>query len=131
MSNGSPNPPPFNVTVICQGGTTTPNPPKLPVPWSGTGKQITINWNAQGGAQFPSSGAFSWKSGSATPGSLPTRISNTQLQLVYTAPASTVTYSYNIKLNNCNQADPDIENETPPGDEDDDDQGKKRHGSQQ
>lgn len=122
MSNG--NPPPFNVTVVCQGGTTSPNPPVLPVPWVGTGKQITINWMAQGGATFSSSSAFSWKSGSPNPGKLPTRISDTQLQLVYSAPPSAVTYKYNIKLHNCAQADPDIDNEAPPGDEDDDNQGK-------
>jgi hypothetical protein len=117
MSNGSP--PPFTVQVNCVNGATSANPPVLPVPWAGSGKQVTINWNAIGGNTFPTSGYFSWKSGSSTPGSNPTRVSNTQLQLTYTAPSNPVTYQYNIKLNNCTQQDPDIDNQRPPGDEGD------------
>lgn len=121
-----PNPPAFNVTVTCVRGTTSANPPVLPVPWAGAGAQITINWNAQGGSTFPSSGFFSWKAGSPNPGSLPTRVSSTQLQLTYTAPPAAVTWSYNIKLDNCAQLDPDIHNEGPPPQDDDDDQGRKK-----
>ena len=120
MPNGG-NPPPFPPTVMCQGGTTAVNPPVLPVPWAGTGRTITITWTAQGGSTFPTTGFFSWKPGSPNPGVVAQRISPNQLQLTYVAPPTPVVYSYNIKLNNCNEADPDIDNGQPPGDEDDND----------
>ena len=112
-----PNPPPFPISVNCVQGQTQANPPVLPVPYAGTGAQITIQWNAVPGQSFPSSGAFSWKN-PTNPGVNPTW-SSTQLTLTYTAPASPVVWAYNIKLNNCTQQDPEIDNERPPGDDDD------------
>ena len=124
MSNG--NPAPFPVSVNCVNGQTQANPPVLPVQYAGTGKTITVVWNAVGTNTFPSTGAFSWKN-STNPGINPT-VTSSQLTLTYPAPASPVIWAYNIKLNNCTQQDPEIDNGTPPGDEDDDkDKGKDKN----
>src|SRR5688572_29071899 len=112
-----PNPPPFPVSVNCVNGQTQTNPPVLPVNFVGTNSQITIQWTPVGGNSFPSSGAFSWKN-STNPGINPT-LSGGILTLTYPAPANPVVWSYNIKLNNCTQQDPDIDNGRPPGDDDD------------
>jgi|SRR5215208_1023933 len=118
MSNGSA--PPFGLTVTCSGGNTSVNNPHLSVPYAGTGRTITITWVAQGNNTFPASGFFSWKTSSPKPGaSTAQRVSDKELQLTYVAPPAPVTYSYNIKLEGCAQLDPDIDNEAPPGDEED------------
>jgi hypothetical protein len=109
----------INVSVSCANGTTSA-PAHIPVQ-KARGTTIVINWNAVGGNTFPSSGFFSWKSGSPNPGILPTRKSDgTQLTLQYTIE-STVTWRYNIKLENCAQLDPDIENQVPPTPDPDED----------
>ena len=110
------NPPPFRVSVNCVNGQTQTNPPVLPVPFAGQNVQVTIQWVAAGNNTFPSSGAFSWKN-STNPGINPTW-SSTTLTLTYPSPPTPVTWSYNIKLSNCTQQDPDIDNEVPPGDDD-------------
>jgi hypothetical protein len=102
----------YNVSVSCANGTTSA-PAKINVN-KAKGTKIVINWNANGNTTFPTSGFFSWKSGSPTPGKLPTRSSDgKQLTLEYDLE-NTVTWKYNIKLENCAQLDPDIENQVPP-----------------
>ncbi len=112
MSNGVNT---FPVNVSCNSGSTSANPPKLPVKRA-QGTAITINWNAQGGSTFPESGFFSWKN-STNPGILPTRSSDgTTLTLNYNIPGS-VNWAYNITLSGCATQDPEIDNEVPPGEE--------------
>ena len=102
----------INVNVTCANGTTS-CPAHIPVQ-KARGTTIVINWNAAGNNTFPATGFFSWKSGSPNPGTLPTRNSDgTKLTLQYNIE-QTVTWSYNIKLENCAQLDPDIDNQVPP-----------------
>ena len=116
----------INVNVTCSGGTTSV-PQKIKVE-KARGTEIVINWNANGGNKFPTSGFFSWKAGSPTPGKLPTRNSDgTQLTLDYNIE-NTVTWQYNIKLENCAQLDPDIENQIPPTPDPDEDDKKPPKG---
>ena len=114
-------PPSFTITVSVTGTTVVVNPPNQVVPYAGTGQTITINWNASN-CTFPTSGYFSWKSGS-NPGWTPSRASASKLSGSYTAPSSPVTWSYSICVVDNNGVtrclDPEIENERPPGDEDD------------
>jgi hypothetical protein len=113
--------PTFTITVTVSGNNVIVNPPVLVVQYVGTGQPITINWNASN-CTFPTSGFFNWKSGSS-PGWTPTRASANRLTGQYTAPSSPVTWSYGICVVNTSGTtlclDPEIENERPPGDEDD------------
>jgi hypothetical protein len=115
----------FNASVTCSGGTTsTSSSIRVNEP---AGAQITINWNASN-ATFPTNinDAFSWKSGSPTPGKKPTRVSDTQLQLNYTMPQRSVSWQYTISLANCNPLDPEIDNQVkPPGEEEKPEKPKK------
>lgn len=102
----------FQVNVNCASGQTQCS--NLPVQ-SKRGTSITINWNAAGNNSFPASGFFSWKSGSSSPGTLPTRSGDGKtLTLNYSMPTTSVTWSYNITLNGCATLDPDIENQVDP-----------------
>ena len=113
--------PTFTITVTVSGNNVIVNPPVLPVQYVGTGKTITINWNASN-CTFPTSGFFNWKAGTS-PGWTPTRVSANQLTGQYTAPSTASTWYYGVcVVNNSQQTlciDPEIENEPPPPDEDD------------
>lgn len=102
----------IGVSVTCAGGTTS-CPARISVRKT-KGTHVVINWNANGGNTFPTSGFFSWKSGSQNPGRLPVRSEDGKtLTLTYDLEA-TVTWSYNIKLESCDNFDPEIENQVPP-----------------
>jgi hypothetical protein len=79
---------------------------------------LTIEWNANGDAEFPAANFFAWKSGG--PGYLPTRSEDGQtLTITYTYDASVpATWRYMITLSdgtNVNVViDPDIHNDPPP-----------------
>ena len=113
--------PTFTITVTVTGNSVVVNPPVLVVQYVGTKQPITINWNASN-CTFPTSNYFNWKPGS-DPGWNPTRVSATRLTGEYTAPPEPVTWSYGVcVINNSGQTlcvDPEIDNERPPGDEDD------------
>ena len=103
-----------NLSVTCNGGTTTC--PNLTVR-DPKNDNVKINWNAPSGMSFPASGAFTWKPGKAGPSQPVLSNNNTRMTLDYNMPLTNVTWSYFIKLNDCNQSvDPDINND-PPGDD--------------
>src|SRR5688500_3951582 len=113
MSNGVDT---FPVNVSCNSGNTSANPPKLSLNRA-KGTAITINCNAQGGKKIRGSGFFSWKT-STNPAINPTRSSDgTTLTLDYNMPDASVSWAYNITLSGCVTQDPDIDNEVPPGEE--------------
>jgi hypothetical protein len=80
-------------------------------------KTPTVEWNAAPGTVFPTSNYFSWKSGGPGGGTIPTRVSSTQLSLSYSQSASS-TWTYAITLETAVggvkvTVDPEIHNDPP------------------
>ena len=87
------------------------NPTRTNVPAGDT----ELNWRAGGGSTFPTSGFFSWKTGSGQP--TVTRESERHLKATYTNSVSTPTvWQYSISLVSASGTvtiDPEVNNEPP------------------
>jgi hypothetical protein len=106
--------PPITVPLVQNAPLT--NPDRMHVGMVGIGGVVTLIWTTPN-ARFPPDNYFQWKDGT-NPGVMPTRISDTQLQLTYQVPASPVAWGYTIWLMNPSgdrvSEDPIIDNTRPP-----------------